>query len=214
MSTQLDENYAKAYNGRLGFGHKPVLLVVDMVQAYFDPACPLFAEVEPELAQTIVLIDKARATGVPVIYTNVVYHDTGVDGGIFFKKAPVLECFRAGNPMGAWPAGIDPRKDELVISKQYPSAFFGTSLGATLTSQGIDTVVTCGVTTSGCIRATCLDTVSNGFIPIIVEDACGDRHQAPHDANIFDMNAKYADVVKTDEVVRYFEAREVAASPG
>ena len=211
MSNQLDENYAKAYNGRLGFGVRPVLLVVDMVQAYFDPECPLFAEVENELAKTISLIAGARETSVPVIYTNVVYHESGIDGGLFFKKAPVLACFRAGNPMGAWPEGIAPRDDEVVISKQYPSAFFGTSLGATLTAQGIDTVVTCGVTTSGCIRATCLDTVSNGFIPIIVEDACGDRHEAPHQANIFDMNAKYADVVTTADVLQYFKDRAATA---
>ncbi|MEM7466687.1 MAG: isochorismatase family protein [Pseudomonadota bacterium] len=204
MAEALDQNYAKAYSGRLGFGSRPVLLVVDMVQAYFEPSCALYAEVEPELAQTIALINAARETRVPIIYTNVLYHESGVDGGLFFKKAPVLECFRAGNPMGAWPRGIAPRDEELVISKQYPSAFFGTSLAATLTAKRIDTVVTCGVTTSGCIRATCLDTVSNGFIPIIVEDACGDRHEDPHRANIFDMNAKYADVVSTDEVVKYF----------
>ena len=207
MSEKLDENYAKAYNGRLGFGDQPVLLVVDMVQAYFDPSCPLYAEVEAELAKTIELIDAARNAQVPVIYTNVVYHESGIDGGLFFKKAPVLECFCAGNPMGDWPAGIAPSANELVISKQYPSAFFGTSLTATLNASGIDTVITCGVTTSGCIRATCLDTVSNGFIPIIVEDACGDRHEAPHAANIFDMNAKYADVVSTAEVLTYFQAR-------
>ena len=206
MNEQLDENYAKAYDGRLGFGKRPVLLVVDMVQAYFEPSCPLYADVDSELTQTIKLIAVAREVHVPVIYTNVVYHESGVNGGLFFKKAPVLACFREGYPMGAWPDGIAPREDELVISKQYPSAFFGTSLGATLTSQGIDTVVTCGLTTSGCIRATCLDTVSNGFIPIIVEDACGDRHSAPHEANIFDMDAKYADVVKSSEVMAYFRA--------
>ncbi len=207
MTEKLNENYAKAYNGRLGFGEQPVLLVVDMVQAYFDPECALYAEVEPELAKTIELINAARTASVPVIYTNVVYHESGIDGGLFFKKAPVLECFRQGNPMGDWPPGIAPRANELVISKQYPSAFFGTSLAATLNASGIDTVITCGVTTSGCIRATCLDTVSNGFIPIIVEDACGDRHEAPHEANIFDMNAKYADVVSTAEVLTHFEGR-------
>ncbi|MGR8948390.1 MAG: isochorismatase family protein [Gammaproteobacteria bacterium] len=207
MTEKLNENYAKAYNGRLGFGQRPALLVVDMVQAYFEPTCPLYAEVESELAQTIDLIAAARTTKVPVIYTNVVYHESGINGGLFFKKAPVLECFREGNPMGAWPPGIAPNAEELVISKQYPSAFFGTSLASTLNAAGIDTVITCGVTTSGCIRATCLDTVSHGFIPIIVEDACGDRHEEPHKANIFDMDAKYADVVKASEVLQYFESR-------
>lgn len=205
MSESLDKNYAKAYHGKLGFGVRPVLLVVDMVQAYFEPSCALYAQVEAELAVSIGLIEAAREASIAVIYTNVVYHESGINGGLFFRKAPVLENFRAGNPMGDWPAGILPRKDELVISKQYPSAFFGTTLAATLTAQNIDSVVTCGVTTSGCIRATCIDTVSNGFIPLIVEDACGDRHQAPHDANIFDMNAKYADVVNSTDVITYFK---------
>jgi maleamate amidohydrolase len=204
---QLDENYARAYQGRLGFGQRPVLLVVDMVQAYFEPACPLYAEVDRELAVTIKLIDAAREASVPVIYTNVVFHESGVNGGMFFKKAPVLENFCAGNPMGEWPAGIAPRQDELVISKQYPSAFFGTTLAATLTALQIDSVVTCGVTTSGCVRATCIDTVSNGFIPLIVADACGDRHAAPHEANLFDMNAKYGDVVCSEEVIAHFVSR-------
>lgn len=203
MSEGLDENYARAYQGRLGFGRHPVLLIVDMVQAYFDPSCPLYAEVEAELATTIKLIDAARHASVPVIYTNVVYHESGMNGGLFYKKAPVLECFRAGNPLGDWPLGIAPLDNELVISKQYPSAFFGTSLAATLTAASIDSVIICGVTTSGCIRATCVDTVSNGFIPLIVEDACGDRHLAPHEANLFDMNAKYADVVNSQDVLRY-----------
>jgi maleamate amidohydrolase len=92
-----------------------------------------------------------------------------------------------------------------VISKQYPSAFFGTSLASTLTSLGIDTVLLTGLTTSGCVRATCVDCMSHGFKTIVVREACGDRHAAPHEANLFDMNAKYADVLGEDEVLRYIE---------
>mgnify|MGYP006266335469 CR=1 FL=1 len=199
--SELEANYAHAYEGRLGFGARPVLLVVDMVQAYFEPSCPLYAEVDDALAATIALIDAAREATIPVIYTNVVFHPGGVDGGVFFRKVPVLESFVAGNPLGDWPEGIAPREDELVISKQYPSAFFGTSLAATLTSAGVDTVILCGLTTSGCVRASCVDAVSHGFIPIVVAEACGDRHPAPHEANLFDMNAKYADVVPLDEAL-------------
>jgi maleamate amidohydrolase len=113
--------------------------------------------------------------------------------------------FVAGNPLGAWPAGLEPADDELVISKQYPSAFFGTSLAATLTASEIDTLIITGLTTSGCVRATCVDAMSHGFAPIVVADACGDRHDAPHEANLFDMNAKYADVVDEAAVTAYLK---------
>ena len=86
-----------------------------------------------------------------------------------------------------------------------PSAFFGTSLASILHDMGIDTLIITGVTTSGCIRATCVDTMSHGFIPIVVKDACGDRHESPHVANLFDMNAKYADVVNEAEAVDYLK---------
>ena len=99
------------------------------------------------------------------------------------------------------------RKSKLVISKQYPSAFFGTSLASTLTSMGIDTLIHTGLSTSGCVRATCVDCCSYGFIPIIVRDAVGDRHSAPHEANLFDMDAKYGDVVSEAEVVAYLDAK-------
>jgi maleamate amidohydrolase len=206
MVTQdLSANYKKAYDNRLGFGQHPALILVDFVQAYFDPDCALYAGVEDVLASALRIRELARAAGIPVIYTNVVYEEGGADGGVFFKKAPVLENFIAGNPMGAWPSGLQPADDEIVISKQYPSAFFGTSLGATLQDMDVDTLIITGVTTSGCIRATCVDALSNGFIPIVVADACGDRHEAPHEANLFDMNAKYADVVSESETIDYLQ---------
>jgi maleamate amidohydrolase len=140
-----------------------------------------------------------------VIYTNVTYQEDGADGGVFFRKAPVLKNFVSGNPMGGWPKTLQPDDGELVISKQYPSAFFGTSLASTLHAQGIDTLIITGVTTSGCVRATCVDAMSHGFIPIVVADACGDRHTGPHDANLFDMNAKYADVVAEADASEFLQ---------
>lgn len=196
-------NYAGVFGNRIGFGQRPALLLIDFVQAYFDPDCALFAGVEDALASAIRVRDAARAAGIPIIYTNVVYHRSMVDGGRFMQKTPLLEVFVAGSPMGAWPAGLEPNDDELVISKQYPSAFFGTSLAATLTAMGVDSVILTGLSTSGCVRASCVDTSSHGFIPIVVADACGDRHQAPHQANLFDMNAKYADVVSEAEVMAH-----------
>lgn len=203
MPKDLEANYRGAFDGRLGFGERPALLLVDLTQAYFDINCPLYAAAEDALASAIRVLDRARKIGIPVVYTNVVYRADGSDGGVFFRKAPVLENFVAGHPMGAWAPGILPANDEIIISKQYPSAFFGTSLKSILTDLQVDTVIIAGVTTSGCVRATCVDTMSHGFIPIVVADACGDRHESPHEANLFDMNAKYADVVSEAETIDY-----------
>jgi maleamate amidohydrolase len=205
VTQDLSANYKKAYDNRLGFGDSPALILVDFVQAYFDESCPLYAGVEDALESALRIRELAWAAGIPVIYSNVVYDEEGRDGGVFFKKAPVLRNFIAGNPMGDWPSGLQPRDDELVISKQYPSAFFGTSLASSLKELGVDTLIITGVTTSGCIRATCVDAMSNGFIPIVVADACGDRHEAPHEANLFDMNAKYADVVSESETIGHLQ---------
>ncbi len=205
MTDDLTDNYRGAFDGSLGFGTEPVLILVDLVQAYFQPDSPLYAGVEDALASAIRLRDAARAADVPVIYTNVVYQNGGVDGGVFFKKVPALKSFVRGDPLGNWADGLVPAEDELVITKQYASAFFGTTLAATLTAADVDTLIIAGVSTSGCIRATCIDACSNGFIPIVVRDACGDRHEGPHEANLFDMNAKYGDVVGEAAALQYLQ---------
>lgn len=205
MSDDLDANYKGAFGKRIGYGKKPALIMVDFVEAYFDKSCGLYAGVEETLASALRLQARARDVGVPVIYTNVVYHKNALNGGRFYQKSMTLHNFLEGSPMGAWPKGLVPADDELVISKQYPSAFFGTSLASTLTSWGIDTLIHTGVSTSGCIRATCVDCCSYGFIPIIVREAVGDRHPAPHEANLFDMDAKYGDVVSEAEVTTYLK---------
>ncbi len=200
-------NYARAYNRRVGFGARPALILIDFCQGYFDPTCELYAGVEDALAAALRVRVAAHTAGVPVVLTNVVYHPGGRDGGRFFEKAAPLHNFVRGNPMGAWPAGLTPRDDELVIAKQYPSAFFGTSLASTLTAMGVDSVLLTGLTTSGCVRASCVDAMSHGFRTAVVADACGDRHPAPHEANLFDMNAKYADVVGEAEAVAFLAGR-------
>lgn len=205
-SDNAKSNYADVYDNRIGFGKKPALIFVDFVEAYFDKTCSLYADVEAELASAIRIREHARAAQIPVIYTNVVFNKTAINGGRFFEKAKPLVHFIQGSALGAWPAGLEPNDDELVITKQYPSAFFGTSLSSTLTAAGIDTLIITGLTTSGCIRATCIDTVSYGFIPIVVSSACGDRHEDPHNANLFDMNAKYADVVDEQESIDYLKS--------
>lgn len=198
-------SYEGVYGNRIGFGKRPALLLIDFVEAYFDPGCELYADVEDALASALQIVEAARRSGILVVYTNVEYHPSGINGGRFFEKALPLRHLVAGSAMGAWARGIAPAANELVVSKQYPSAFFGTSLASTLTAQGIDSVILTGLTTSGCVRASCVDACSHGFIPIVVREACGDRHPSPHEANLFDMNAKYADVVSQAEIIAYLE---------
>ncbi len=210
MSTEEDllANYRKAYDNRVGFGRRPALLLIDFCQAYFEPGNALYSDVDDAIASALRVRTAARAAGVPVVLTNVVYHPTGFDGGRFFEKAMPLKNFLKGSPTAAWGPGLEPFDDELVVSKQYPSAFFGTSLASTLTAAGIDSVILTGLTTSGCVRATCVDAMSHGFRTAVVSDACGDRHEGPHHANLFDMNAKYADVVSEADTVAFLETLE------
>ena len=196
----LSDNYSGVFKGRIGFGKKPALILIDLVEAYFNTDSPLYADVEDTLASALDLLEAARSAGLLVIYTNVVFHPSMKDGGRFAQKVAALQNFAAGNPMGAWAKGLAPRDDELVISKQYASAFFGTSLASTLTANGNDSLIISGVSTSGCIRATCVDACQHGFIPIVAQEAVGDRHEAVHQANLFDMNSKYGDVVSVEEI--------------
>lgn len=202
----LDRDYAAAgFDGSLPFGQHPALLVVDLCMAYLDPASPLYAGVENALASNVRLIQAARAAGVPVIFTQVVYQANGLDGGLFYRKVPALSAYLQGSPLAAFPPEVVPAADELVVTKQYASAFFGTSLAATLRAAGIDTLLITGFSTSGCVRATALDALQNGFAPFVVRDACGDRDPRPHEANLFDLQAKYAEVISEAQAVRYVQ---------
>lgn len=203
MEDDLQENYRRAYNVRLGFGKAPALLLVDFVRGYFEPACELYADVQRQLDSALRIRAAAREARVPVIFTRMSLHPHVGNAGWFHEKVRPLRHFHDGKPMGELADGIVPEEDELVISKQYPSAFFGTSLAPTLTYLRVDSVILTGVTTSGCIRASCIDSMSHGFRTIVVADACGDRHRVPHEANLFDMNAKYADVVGEQEVLEH-----------
>ena len=186
-------------------GRRPALLVVDFVRAYLTQESPLYAGVEAAREACSRLLAAARKARIPVIHTNVVYQLGGKDGGVFFRKLPALTCFEQGlHPeLAAFGEGLEPANGETVISKQYASAFFGTSLAATLTSLGVDTVLIAGVSTSGCIRATAVDACQNGFIPLVVRDAVGDRHPAPHEASLYDLQAKYAEVISLEAAQKY-----------
>ncbi|MEI6642853.1 MAG: N-carbamoylsarcosine amidohydrolase [Novosphingobium sp.] len=197
----LSGNYAGAFDGSLPFGDRPALIVIDMVEAYLQPGSPLYAGVEAAVESAVRLVSASRAAGIPVIFTNVEYAPGGADGGVFYRKVPALAVFQQGSPLGAFPAVLSPQDGDLVITKRYASAFFATHLAATLTSLGVDTLIIAGVSTSGCVRATALDACQNGFLPFVVRDACGDRHAAPHEANLFDLQAKYAEVVSEARVL-------------
>jgi maleamate amidohydrolase len=204
--SDLNENYAGAFDGHLPFGRKPALLIVDFVVAYLDPASPLYAGVEDALASNERLLAAARKAGIPVLFTNVEYSPGGADGGVFYRKVPALKLFERGSPMGAFPASLQPQAGELVITKQYASSFFGTTLAATLTAMGVDTLLITGLSTSGCVRATALDACQHGFLPFVVREACGDRHPGPHEANLFDLQAKYAEVISETEAIAHISA--------
>ena len=186
-------------------GRRPALLVIDFVRAYLVPGSPLYAGVEAARESCARLLNAARKARIPVIHTHVVYQPGGRDGGVFFRKLPPLSCFERGlHPeLAAFAEGLEPVDGETVISKQYASAFFGTSLVSTLTALGIDTLLIAGVSTSGCVRASAVDACQHGFIPLVVRDAVGDRHPAPHDANLFDLQAKYAEVISLESAERY-----------
>jgi nicotinamidase-related amidase len=206
LSESLQENYARGGFGKsLGFGRRPALLIIDFVQAYLQPGSPLYAGVEQARADCETLLKSCRAAGIPIVHTNVAFQKGGRDGGVFFRKVPALSCFEAGaHPeLARFADGLEPAPGETVITKQYASAFFGTSLASTLTALGVDTLLIAGVSTSGCVRATGVDCCQHGFIPVIVREAVGDRAPGPHEANLFDLQAKYAEVAGLATVQRY-----------
>ena len=197
---------AGTFDGRLSFGSRPALLLVDVVMAYLEPGSVLYGTAfVSALASNERLVAVARDAGVPVIFTNVVYQPGGADGGLFYRKVPALKLFDRGSPAGAFPPSLQPQNDETVVTKQYASAFFGTSLASTLMAASIDTLVITGFSTSGCVRATALDALQHGFRPFVVREACADRQPGPHDANLFDLQAKYAEVVGEAEAIALIE---------
>jgi nicotinamidase-related amidase len=204
MSDQLENDYRQAgFSSNVGYGRRPALVVIDFVKAYLEQGSPLYAGVEDALAGAVRLLQAARSAGIPVLHTNVRFSPGGVDGGVFFRKVKALKCFEGDGPLGEFAPGLEPLESEPVVTKQYASAFFGTSLASTLTALGVDTVIIAGLSTSGCVRASAVDAVQHGFIPVVVRDAVGDRDPGPHEANLFDLQAKYADVVSLDDALAY-----------
>jgi maleamate amidohydrolase len=208
MAGSADQNYEGVWDSRLGFGKKSALIVIDLLQGYTTEGSALYAPGVVECVKEMPeILEVARGKKVPVIHTRVLYTPPDyADGGVWIKKAPVLKDLVPGNPLAEFCEGCEPREGEVVIVKQYASAFFGTSLIATLNGLGVDTLIITGCTTSGCIRATAVDTVQYGLRPICVRECIGDRHDGPHEANLFDINAKYGDVISKAEVLEYLNS--------
>lgn len=197
----------------MGWGSKPALLVIDVCKAYWAEGSPLDISHNPAGAAAPDsmrrLLAAAREGEVPVLWSKVQYiHPEMLDAGLFYKKAKALTVWQKGDARGLHEPleGLVPDSQDIVVVKQYASAFFGTSLASSLHTLGVDTLVLCGVSTSGCVRATTLDAMQHGFRPMVVGSACGDRSPEIQDANLFDLNAKYADVVMEEDAVKKLRA--------
>lgn len=194
---------ATQFSGHLAPGVKPALVMVDFVRAYFEAGAPLFLGSDSALHSAARVLAAARESKIPVIHTRVTYTNGGADGGYFFQKVKQLHVFLDSNPLGEIMSEVEPNATESVIAKQYASAFFGTSLASTLTAQGVDTLIIAGVSTSGCVRATAVDAVQHGFVPLVVRDAVGDRAPGPHESSLYDIEAKYGEVLTEKQILAY-----------
>lgn len=210
MAQTEDKNaiYEHAQLGhKLGFGKKPALIVVDFQLGFTVPEqSPLAGNLGAEVAATNELIAAARKKDIPVIFTVVGYDPHRQDdAGLWPEKAPSLRMLTLGSDLVKLDPRLNQEPGDLVITKKYASGFFGTYLASTLTMQSVDTAIVTGCTTSGCVRATVMDALANGFRPIVPIECVGDRAQEPHQANLFDIGAKYGDVMPLQEVLAYLE---------
>ncbi len=205
MSETRETNYKGVFDNRIGFGERPCRARNRFHQSVHDQGCSiLWPGCRGCRRGNRWAAGRSARARVPIIYTKVLYHPSGIDGGLFVKKVPALRTLVAGEPLAEIDPRIPPAPEDLVIIKNYPSCFFGTSLASTLTGLGIDTLILTGCSTSGCVRAAAIDAIQYGYRVIVPRECVGDRHDAPHDANLFDINAKYGDVIPKADVIAYF----------
>ena len=207
MSDETREIYERARLGQsVTLGVRPAVLVVDFSRGFTDPDSTMGSDLTWEVDATSRLLGAAREREIPVIFTTIGFEPNLKDGALWLEKAPGLGELIIG---GKW-VEIDPRlerrEEETVILKKGASAFFGTNLPSILVSQGVDTIVLCGATTSGCIRATAIDLLQYGYPTLVPRECVGDRAQEPHEANLVDIQAKYADVVSVEDALSYLES--------
>lgn len=197
--------YARQQFGQpIALGRVPALIVVDFVNGFVDPEIFGGGNCMEAARATIPVLAAARAASAPVVFTRVVYADDGSDAGVSCEKAPRLRELTETAPASQIVGFLAPRPGEIIVRKTQASAFFGTGLEANLRARGVDTVAVTGATTSGCVRATVVDAVSHNFRPVVVRDCCGDRARGPHEANLFDMAQKYANLIDAAEITTIF----------
>lgn len=201
-----EQTYARAgLGGTVVGGQRPAILVVDLTNGFTDPASATGADLSTVVAATTALIDAGRAADVPVVFTTIAYTPAEAEGDAvaWLTKAPGLGALGEGTEAVA----VDPRLPvalgDHLVTKKGASAFFGTTLPALLSGLHVDTVLVCGATTSGCVRATAVDAVQSGYSVLVPRQCVGDRAEGPHEANLFDIQAKYGDVVELDEALAY-----------
>jgi nicotinamidase-related amidase len=209
MAGLSDEEFFKSrgFGLRMGFGRRPALLVIDLIKAFTDAERPLGANLDSQIAVTQKLLDVAHEYQVPVFFSTLRYDDSDLrDAGLWALKQKGVADLAKDTNGHEIDERLDKRKSDSVLLKKYASCFFGTDLIPRLTSRGVDTLIMTGCTTSGCVRATAVDSLQNGFRPIVVREGVGDRSAAAHEQSLFDLDAKYADVVSLEETLRYLSA--------
>ncbi|EJJ26698.1 isochorismatase family protein [Rhizobium sp. CF142] len=189
------------FGRKMGFGQSPGLLVIDFTVGFNDPDSFGGGNISAAVNRTVDLLTFARARGMPIAHTRIVYADDGSDAGIHCLKVPKLKGLTEASPLGQFVPEVAPRAGEIVVRKRLPSAFFETGLHGILHARGIDTLIIAGCTTSGCVRASTLDAMCHGFRPIVASDCVGDRAIGPHEASLFDLGQKYADVMPLDDII-------------
>jgi maleamate amidohydrolase len=188
-----------------GLGSRPALLIVDVINSFTDPDCPLGSESSEVVEANRQLLSAFREKCLPVVFTTVVYHDKD-QARVFRSRVPALNILEPGSHWVAVDPRLEPRTDEPVFEKQWASGFFKTPLDEYLRGQGVDSLVVTGLTTSGCVRATAVDGLQYDYKVIIPAQAVGDRNEEAHRANLFDLNAKYADVLDLVDVLELIRA--------
>ena len=199
--SELDIYKRQGFAGTVGIGAQPALVIVDFVLGFTDPAHFGGGNIREAIARTVGLLAEARARRWPIAHTRVVYADDGSDAGAFARKAPSLLKLTETSPLSQIVEELAPLPGELVVRKRQASAFFGTEFAGWLAWNRVDTLLVAGCTTSGCVRATVVDAVSNNMRTVVLTDCVGDRAIGPHEANLFDMGQKYADLMTADEVL-------------
>jgi nicotinamidase-related amidase len=183
-----------------GLGSSPALLVVDMCRGFIDTSSPLGFECKELIQANIVLVDRFREMNLPIIFTTTIYRDVS-EASVFRSKIPALNILKPGSEETSFLKELSPSSNELLVEKKFASAFFQTNLADELSKMNVDSIIVSGVTTSGCVRATALDSLQNNFLTTVAEDCVGDRNQNAHRANLFDLQAKYADVIHSNQIL-------------